>query len=731
MKNIRRKIEIIRKAIKIYQSEGIKKFINIALNYFIKKYHIFTNLYLFQLYKNIINKSRKNRKIFYIDYFSINNSNFYWQKAFCGFGKVRTFDIVKEDRELLRERIMGFNPHHIHLGGSVKSGMVPLSLLFDVKKELGCTISVFYGDCVYSSYHSELAKVVNYIYVSNKTHIKINEEKGIKNFKYMPCPTDPGIFKDQKCKKVFDVVFIGNNNQPSRLPLLRELADNFNLMIFGNGWEETGINYGKPVYGREFSKVCSKSKICIGILDPKWTELEAYFSNRLINTLATRSFYVQRYTHGLENVFTNRKHLVWYNGENELIRLIKYYLNNKKERDKIATEGQKRVYESYTYEKSVKKILEDADQKRKLKLHLGSGSSHLKGYINIDKYNTSADRIMDACKLNYPDNSVDEIFTSHMVEHLTYSEFMDALREWRRVLRENGTLIIRCPNFERHLRDWLNTDYKKRWCKNNEGVNVILGFQDRGPGYPNRNIFTVRRLKDLVSQGGFKILECHTHPTRDGTIPDGDILLKAREDEKSELDRDWQKALTNSVRRKGRFSLQWYKDHPITKELLNSDILEGKVIDLGCGIGVRAFLAAQKIKEGEIIGVDASRYAIQYANNNFKLSNLHFSYADLLKLPFKDHAFDNAYMLAVIEYIADTNALLREVKRVLKSNGKLFLSVTDRDYHSSPDHVHIFSKKLIKNILIEHNLKILDIYVKEHIIFALTKVNQIKIYNKN
>jgi ubiquinone/menaquinone biosynthesis C-methylase UbiE len=721
MRHVRR---VVKRAWESYRSRGFCGFVKAASIYLLNEYRLRRYLYPLSLKAKVVGSRRKEKKrIFYIDYFNPENSNFYWLKAFRKFGEVRTFDIVKENRELLRERIMSFNPHHIHLGGSVKSGIVPLPLLSDVKRELTCNISVFYGDCLNSPYHSELAKVVNYIYVSNKTHVKINEEKGLNNFKYMLCPTDPDIFNDQKYKKVFDIVFIGNNNQPSRLPLLRKLADNFNFMIFGNGWEETGLNHGKPVYGREFSKVCSKAKICIGILDPKWTELEAYFSNRLVNTLATRSFYIQRYTPGLENVFTNLKHLVWYTDESKLIRLIKYYLNNEKEREKIATEGQKKVYENYTYEKSVKRILEDTNQKRKLKLHLGSGSSHLKGYVNIDKHNTSADRIMDACKLNYPDNSVDEIFTSHMVEHLTYSEFMDALREWRRVLNENGTLIIRCPNFEKHLRDWLNADYKKRWCKNNEGVNVILGFQDRGPGYPNRNIFTVRRLKDLVSQGEFKILECHTQPTRDGAILDGDILLKAKKDNQNKLDKDWQEALANPIRRKGRFSLQWYKDHPITEELLNSNVLEGKVIDLGCGIGVRAFLAAQKIKESEIIGVDASRYAIRYATDNFKLSNLHFSYADLLKLPFKDYAFDNAYMLAVIEHIADTNALLREIKRVLKSNGKLFLSVTDRDYHSSPDHVHIFSKKLIKNILIEHNLKILDIYVKEHIIFALAKVN--------
>lgn len=350
----------VKRAWESYRSRGFWGFIRAASIYLLNEYRLRRYRYpLSPKAKVIGSRRRKKKRIFYIDYFNPENSNFYWLKAFREFGRVRTFDIVKEDRELLKERIISFTPHHIHLGGSVKDNIVPPQILSDVKKELNCTISVFYGDRPNSPYHFELAKAVNYIYVSNKTHIKINEEKGLRNFKYMPCPTDTDIFNHQEYEKIYDIVFIGNNNQSSRLPLLRRLTNNFNLKVFGDGWKGTGLDNEKPVHGREFSKVCSKAKICIGILDPKWTELEAYFSNRLANTLATRSFYIQRYTRGLETVFTNRKHLVWYGDEDELIGLIKYYLNNEKERDKIATEGQKSVYKHYTYEKSVKRILQD------------------------------------------------------------------------------------------------------------------------------------------------------------------------------------------------------------------------------------------------------------------------------------------------------------------------------------------------------------------------------------
>ena len=100
-----------------------------------------------------------------------------------------------------------------------------------------------------------------------------------------------------------------------------------------------------------------------------------------------------------------------------------------------------------------KKIFEENAQKlrdkygNKLKLNLGCGPIKIKGYINIDLYDKDADMHMDARKLDkFPDNTVDEVFSSHLFEHFVPWEVPHILLEWKRVLKSGGKLIMELPD---------------------------------------------------------------------------------------------------------------------------------------------------------------------------------------------------------------------------------------------------------------------------------------------
>jgi SAM-dependent methyltransferase len=87
-----------------------------------------------------------------------------------------------------------------------------------------------------------------------------------------------------------------------------------------------------------------------------------------------------------------------------------------------------------------------------VKLNLGCGDKLLKEYINIDvapsRKGKRPDFISDVRRLRLPDNYADEVLTVHVIEHFYYWEAEAVVREWVRVLKSGGKLIVECPNLE-------------------------------------------------------------------------------------------------------------------------------------------------------------------------------------------------------------------------------------------------------------------------------------------
>ncbi len=90
-----------------------------------------------------------------------------------------------------------------------------------------------------------------------------------------------------------------------------------------------------------------------------------------------------------------------------------------------------------------------------LKLHLGCGSNHIDGWVNIDLVSTAADLPWDLrYPLPFPENSVFAIFHEHLLEHLQFPAAATFLRECYRALRPGGVLRVAVPDFGRFARDY-------------------------------------------------------------------------------------------------------------------------------------------------------------------------------------------------------------------------------------------------------------------------------------
>ncbi len=99
------------------------------------------------------------------------------------------------------------------------------------------------------------------------------------------------------------------------------------------------------------------------------------------------------------------------------------------------------------------------------------------------------------------------------------------------------------------------------------------------------------------------------------------------------------------------------------------------VLDFGCGPGALAVRLAEAVEPGELHGVDIEASQIDIARAAARdggHANAKFHVADVTdRLPFEDDFFDVAHCHAVLTHVPDTQAALREVKRVLKPGGIL------------------------------------------------------------
>ncbi len=114
-------------------------------------------------------------------------------------------------------------------------------------------------------------------------------------------------------------------------------------------------------------------------------------------------------------------------------------------------------------------------------------------------------------------------------------------------------------------------------------------------------------------------------------------------------------------------------DYPSSLEkirrVFDFDISQIKILDLGCGDGR---LAEELIKKGhQVCGLDCCEEGLKIAKQRGVIT---FK-SDLEEnLPFKNSFFDLVLLLDTLEHLYDQKNVLKEVGRVLKSNGSLIIS---------------------------------------------------------
>jgi ubiquinone/menaquinone biosynthesis C-methylase UbiE len=106
---------------------------------------------------------------------------------------------------------------------------------------------------------------------------------------------------------------------------------------------------------------------------------------------------------------------------------------------------------------------------------------------------------------------------------------------------------------------------------------------------------------------------------------------------------------------------------------------DDRVIDIACGTGIVARIAAARVgRGGAVVGVDLNPGMLNVARSlktTEGAASVQWREASADRLPFPDGSFDIAYCQLGLQFFADRPAALREMRRVLSPGGALGLMV--------------------------------------------------------
>ncbi|MCX6816240.1 MAG: class I SAM-dependent methyltransferase [Candidatus Aenigmarchaeota archaeon] len=146
-------------------------------------------------------------------------------------------------------------------------------------------------------------------------------------------------------------------------------------------------------------------------------------------------------------------------------------------------------------------------------------------------------------------------------------------------------------------------------------------------------------------------------------------------------------------------------------------VKKGKIADIGCGPGISTNYFSKKF---HVVGIDSSEEMIKIAKKRFRLE---FILADMRKMRFEENSLNGAWVSQSLHHIPKKECImvLRKIKKYLKNDGVLFISVREGSFEGFTDKskneifsgrkrfVAMYTEDELNEILSSLNYKVIEV----------------------
>ena len=332
-------------------------------------------------------------------------------------------------------------------------------------------------------------------------------------------------------------------------------------------------------------------------------------------------------------------------------------------------------------------------------LELGGGENPL-FHPNMDaRPLPTVDIVWNLEEFPFPveDESYDGVFSSYLIEHISWRKIKDFIKEVYRVLKPGGKAVFVTANLLEQARKLVE---KSHWTS----TDICMVFGDQNyPENVHKCGFSPEYAERLFKEVGFERVEIHPHP-----LCETDMVITAYKPQRK-LGIDVEKAYDRSYF-EGRVYKGLYRDFPChwkTVEVIMERRPES-VLELG---GARGYVTKKLEALGvRAVCVDVSKHCWHTrATDSFLLW-------DVTKTPwpFKDKEFDLCFSKDFMEHLPEDKLqdVIKEMARVSK-RGLHGITFADHPFaRDDPTHLTLRSKEwwenLFKSTVPDYPVEIID-----------------------